>query len=297
MGLRPGALCPPLAEQATRLGGKMPFREAADEVRRSARVAVSASTVHRLTRNVGTDVVAINVAEEERLQRDLPPPPPGSAAKVLCPDGAMLRTRERGWCEVKTLAIGEPVTDADSGETHTTALSYVSRLAGIEAFSSAVLPELHRRGVESAALVQVLGDGAGWIDTLAAEHCPRAVRTVDFWHGSERLGAIGHAIYGATMPKGWLERQCHTLKHDGPRTLLRRLARTAARHGARAATEADRTYLRTRQGQMDYPRYRQLGLPIGSGSGESAHAVVWQGRMKGPGMFWAERTVKRVSTP
>jgi hypothetical protein len=38
---------------------------------------------------------------------------------------------------------------------------------------------------------------------------------------------------------------------------------------------------------MDYHLFKQDGWPIGSGSGESAHKVVVQSRMKLAGMRWA----------
>ena len=46
-------------------------------------------------------------------------------------------------------------------------------------------------------------------------------------------------------------------------------------------------YLTANKPRMDYPRYRQLGLPIGSGVVESACKNVVAKRMKQSGMTWS----------
>jgi acyl-CoA synthetase (AMP-forming)/AMP-acid ligase II len=50
-------------------------------------------------------------------------------------------------------------------------------------------------------------------------------------------------------------------------------------------------YLDKRVAQMQYPRFREQGWPIGSGSGESANKLVVEERLKGPGMHWAVENV------
>ena len=45
-------------------------------------------------------------------------------------------------------------------------------------------------------------------------------------------------------------------------------------------------YYSTNQERMDYPRYRAVGLPIGSGVVESACKNVVGARMKQSGMMW-----------
>jgi hypothetical protein len=67
-----------------------------------------------------------------------------------------------------------------------------------------------------------------------------------------------------------------------------RVADPAAAEAARSATLA---YLRARRDQIDYARFRRLGLPIGSGMVESAHTTVVQQRLKGAGMHWARPSV------
>src|SRR5207237_893267 len=49
-------------------------------------------------------------------------------------------------------------------------------------------------------------------------------------------------------------------------------------------------YLRRHRQWMDYPRYRQLGLPIGSGVTEAACKTVFTQRLKRAGMRWQKES-------
>ena len=48
--------------------------------------------------------------------------------------------------------------------------------------------------------------------------------------------------------------------------------------------------------QMDYPRYRALGLPIGSGIVEGACKTLVKERLDGGGMWWSEAGAQTVGT-
>ena len=50
-------------------------------------------------------------------------------------------------------------------------------------------------------------------------------------------------------------------------------------------------YLENREGQLQYPQFQAAGLPLGSGSVESAHTVVVEARLNGAGMRWAREHV------
>jgi hypothetical protein len=68
--------------------------------------------------------------------------------------------------------------------------------------------------------------------------------------------------------------------------------------GQREALEALENlvrYYRTNANRMKYRRYREDGLPIGSGAVESAHRHVLQTRMKRAGQRWALRNARRMA--
>ncbi|NQT83092.1 hypothetical protein HQ563_08715 [bacterium] len=54
------------------------------------------------------------------------------------------------------------------------------------------------------------------------------------------------------------------------------------------------TYLSNNRDRVDYPRYRDLGLPIGSGEVEARCKVLVQARCKQSGMRWSKRGAEQV---
>jgi len=134
------------------------------------------------------------------------------------------------WVEVKTLVLGE-VTRNKRGEVSTQQISTFSRLASAERFAEASLVETHRRGVERAAEVCAVQDGAEWRPRLVDYQRADAVRILDFAHAAEYINEIGQAVQaaGGRLPAPWLEGVLHRLKHQGPERVLTHLSWLAAR--------------------------------------------------------------------
>lgn len=313
LALLPGVLTPQLQEQLAHLGTWMPFAPAARMLARFTHVQVSEATARRLTQVVGRAYEAVQQAEVAALLDELPPVPAGPEQAVVSVDGAMVPLRGGEWAEVKTLVVGEvlPQTPPDAGasglpsalspeggappEGRTTALSYCSRLADVEHFNTAVLGELHRRGIERAGQVAAVSDGAEWIQSFIDLQCPHAVRILDFPHAAERVALIGQSV--APDAPAWLAQQLHRLKHSGPDPLLSELHQQVDAHPAPPAEVIEAlAYLDKRVGQMQYPAYQAAGWPIGSGIVESANKLVVEARLKGAGMHWARSNVNPLLT-
>jgi hypothetical protein len=224
--------------------------------------------------------------------QQLPPAPMGPEKMLLSVDGAMVPLVGGEWAEVKTLVLGEidePVWEGGEWKVHASGLSYFSRLMEAEAFSKAALGEVHRRGVESAAQVVAVTDGAEWEQGFIDDHREDAVRVLDFPHAAEYVAHIGSAVWGEATPRTqeWLSQQLHTLKHQGPTDVLSALGRLVQDHPDVPELGASLAYLEKREAQMPYPRCLAQGWPIGSGSVESGNKVVVEARLKGAGMHWA----------
>ena len=188
-------------------------------------------------------------------------------------------------------AAGEPVVRA-------VGVSYCARVADAEAFGRAVLPEAHRRGVETAGTVAAVADGSEWIQGVVDLHRPDAVRILDFAHAAEHLSAAAQACFGEGRPAAvaWLDQQAAQLKDGDPDAVLRALGHLPVGHApdpAAAALARDGTlgYFAKRRAQIGYAGFRRQGLPIGSGMVESGHKRVVQARLKGAGMHWARPSV------
>ena len=58
--------------------------------------------------------------------------------------------------------------------------------------------------------------------------------------------------------------------------------------GQRHELQGQINYFKSNRGRMDYRRYREQRLPIGSGTVESACKNVVGARLKGSGMIWSQ---------
>src|SRR6266702_834139 len=291
LGLLGGGLTPRGEELLVRLSTWMPYESARELLEEMLGVQVSKASARRATLHTGQAALAVWEAEVEQLKQEAPQAPAGAEKQALSGDGAMVHLVGGEWVEVKTLALGE-VTRNQRGEVCTQHLSYCSRLGDAASFEQATLLETHRRGLDQAAEVCAVQDGAEWLQGLVDYHRADAVRILDFAHAAEYINDIGQAVQaaGGRLPARWLEGVLHRLKHQAPARVLRHLSWLAARYPSPLMQEK-LTYVQKREAHMQYPTYQAAGWPIGSGSVESANKLVVEARLKGAGMRWGRQNV------
>ena len=294
MGLLPGALTPTLQAHLSRLGTRLSFTAAADELWHLKGVRVAAATARRRTEADGAVYAALQDAEATRVLADPPSPRRGPATQQVSVDGAMVPLVDGSWREVRTLAIGTVAPGREPGTVRCEDLSYFSRLCEAERFIALAAGEVHRRGVETAGRVALVVDGAEWEQAFGDAHCPEAVRILDFGHGAQRLSDVADAVWGNGEPaQTWAAAPRAELRDGMPAAVLAAI-RALPLCVAADATEASRVqatvlgYLEPRLAQMRYAAFRAQGLPIGSGIVESANKTVVEARLKGAGRRWAE---------
>ena len=163
-------------ETLVRLASWMPFEQARDLLKDLVGIQVSKATARRATLQTGE--AALAVAEAEHLKQELPQAPAGADKQALSADGAFVHLVGGEWAEVKTVVMGE-VTRNKRGEVCTRQISAFSRLAEAERFAEAAVVEMHRRGLERAAEVCAVQDGAEWLQGLVDYHRADAVRILD----------------------------------------------------------------------------------------------------------------------
>lgn len=284
------------------LGALAPFRTAAALLHQLTGVAVSSETLRQYAERCGSGLEAAQQAATARVLATRAAAEPVEAAPgllVVQADGVMVRYRHSGWHEVK---VGL-VAGWEHGQL--VAPSYVAAREPADAFGPRLLAEAARRGALEVVgwrgprtgpglavlrRVAVLGDGAVWIWQLAAEHFGECLEIVDFYHASEHVWALAHALYGAGTPlaaeaaAGWLR----TLREQGGGALLETLRRVhASTADGQEALRRERGYFRTNAARMAYPTFVAQGLPIGSGAVEAAAKHVVQLRLKRPGARWS----------
>jgi hypothetical protein len=284
----------------TRLGSKLPFQEAIEEVWHSHQTAVGEATCRRATYRHGQAAETLVNREVERLEKEGLDERPGPEKMLLSADGSFIRLTSGEWREVKGLAVGEFETVHEGaeavGQVKTKKLSYFTRSYPVRDFETYALAELARRGFDQAATVVAVNDGAQWLQSFIDYHCPKAVRILDFAHALGHVAEAGKAVLGESNPdfKPWFERCAHQLKHEPPQRTLAELSLLqpkAKREDQAQVLHGTQAYLQHRLKMIDYPYFQRRGYPIGSGSVESAHKQVVQRRLKGPGMRWAAHHV------
>ena len=187
-------------------------------------------------------------------------------------------------------AKGRPVRD----EASTT---YVGAIEPAEAFGLRIYAEAVRRGVQRAALVSVLGDGAPWIWGIAAEHFPGAIEIVDLYHAREHLADLGKVLYGPASPeaRAWAAARCKQLDAGEVEAMVMVLRRLRPREepGAETVRKAI-DYFQTNAERMRYARFRRQGLFVGSGVVEAACKTIIGQRLKQSGMRWTVRGANAI---
>lgn len=284
----------------TRLGSKMPFRQAVEEVWLNQHSYVEESTLRRIAYLHGEAAEALERAEVERLEREAPSSAATPRQLFVSADGALIQLTTGEWTEVKTMAVGEfaGIWNGKKGRVQVKGkeISYFSRGYRAREFERYALAELQRRGIDNAEQVVTINDGAEWIQSFADYHFPKAVRILDFSHAMEYVAKAGQSVWGEGTKEfdQWYERMRHQFRHQPPqRTLsdLGFLSRKAKSDEALAAVDNALRYLNKRADLIDYPHFQEQGFPIGSGSVESSHKVIVQSRMKRGGMRWAKAHV------
>ena len=191
----------------------------------------------------------------------------------------------------------EPATEqeAESDQVRLTNTSYVTGIEHADQFFPRIEVEMQRRARLATPTLVIIADGAGWIwDRVAtlAEAGQQVWHILDFWHACDHLAKISRLLYGEGSDRF---KQCFTrwrgmLRNSRGAELIAEF--TTLRDGGEHPTLGDDLqgeidYFTANQQRIDYRRYRELGLPIGSGTVESGCKNVVAARMKQSGMMWS----------
>jgi hypothetical protein len=298
LGLERDSHSPGVRRLGCRFGGRLPFAEAAASLTEAAgAIHLSASTVRTITETVGAQREAVLAAEIGAAWATGLPPARGVPPErlVVAMDGVRILGTNGSGHEIK-VGVVQSVRRTETAERREPA-SYVAGLEPAAAFGQRLALEAHRRGLEGARRVAVLGDGAAWIWMLAEEHFPGALHIVDWFHASERIWDLGRALFGAETPETatWVEGQLGRLAQGQAATLAQEWAALPCRGEAATVRDEQGTYFTNQAPRMAYDQYRAAGWDIGSGIVESACKHLIATREKGAGMRWSEAGAHTVA--
>ena len=298
LGVARDSHSPGVRRLMARFGARLPFAQAVADLAEAAGIQTSASTVRTVTEAVGARRDAqVDAATAAAWRDGLPPAEaPAPARLYVALDGTFVPAVGGQYKEAK-VGVVRPEGRDPAGAPAPGPASYVASFAPAAGFGRRLAVEAHRRGLEDAAEVVVLGDGAAWIWTLAEEHFPAATQIVDWYHASERTWELGRARYGdgTAAATRWVERQLARLAKGDVRALVRNWRRLKRVGAAAAVRDEQATYFTNQAGRMAYGRYRARGLDIGSGMVEGGAKALIGAREKGAGMRWSEAGANAVA--
>lgn len=280
-------------ESLSLLSAQMPFEEATDKLGRLLGVQTCTSEAEKHAEAWGDRLEAEWEAEVEGVFEDHVEVLPEAAPERLyvAVDACKTPLRDQ-WRETKIGAVYDTQGRDEEGVDRVGRTTYVGTVhRPYEAVGRRLYVEALRRGLRRAKEVVVLGDGAPWIWELAATHFPQATQIVDWFHVSEHLWKVAHAVYGhaSTEADDWVGQQQTHLRAGEVEAVIQAFRDLEPSPEAAQTVRKDVEYFDTNRDRMKYNEYRDKGMHVGSGIVESACKHVANERLKRSGCRWTQR--------
>lgn len=215
-------------------------------------------------------------------------------------------TFDLDWREPKLITIF--VHDAEGRMEEDSRAVLDGTFLGPDATAELVAMHLHRLGAARAASVTFAGDGAPWI----WDRIPAIVRlakvdgvpvreVLDCCHAAHHISLALAAMGDSIQERMPLYREHRTLLRNGQwRRVVEELTELADLNaelaGENEEVRREIAYLRKHgeAGRLQYPTFRKLGLPLGSGAIESSIRRVINLRLKNNGIFWRQEHAEEM---
>jgi hypothetical protein len=301
------------------VGSEMPFAAGCEPMKVLAGLEVPAKAVERAAEAIGVQIAQRDQQEIDRAKQlvlplvckqnipemyvlmdgvQVPAVSAETAGRAGRTEGQRARTREcKLGCVFTQTTVdhqGWPIRDFAS-------TTYVGAIESAEEFGFRIYTEAWHRGWEWAQLKVVLGDGAVWIWNLAHQHFPGAMQIVDLYHARQHLWEIAALLHphDPVAKKNWMVPMKALLDDGEIELLVARLREVATEQspdpsGLTEEILKEAEYFQTNASRMDYPRFRAMGLFVGSGVIEAGCKTVIGSRLKRSGMFWTVRGANAI---
>ncbi|MCP4141540.1 MAG: ISKra4 family transposase [Chloroflexi bacterium] len=234
---------------------------------------------------------------------------PNDTAKlplVFGADGVMVPFRPNGgkpngkivWREIKVgifARIGNRITKKGKKVSIIVRRRVVALLGKIDEFKPYMWHMALCEGILQAPKAVWLSDGGrGFWRLYNEQFAEYAYGILDFFHAVENIWkAAKEWLDGRTnKAKAWFSKTRKDLKLGKHKKIVKKLRKTLSSEklsdSAIRKIENVAIYLETHKNHINYDKYKELGLPIGSGIVESTCKWLIQQRFKGVGMRWSE---------
>jgi hypothetical protein len=290
----------------------VPFETAARLLAQLTWVKVSPSAIWGWVQVVGQRAMEQLQRELAQLAAGQPPAPETLAAAtaaqplLIGADGVMVPFRPQGgsskgrtaWREVKVAILARLERHITRRGEEVCRLEHrrlVAVLGDIDALSARLWLEALRQGVLTTKVVAWVSDGGRGLWRVFTERLAgQATGILDFYHAAQNLWKAAKGLWDGrtTQARDWFVRLRHHLRHGEASVVFQELQTILALNdlpaSARETLQQVYNYLDKHRAHLDYAKFKELGLPLGSGMVESACKWLIQQRFKGVGMRWSE---------
>ena len=305
-GVADSYLSPGVQRMVGVVGAAVTFAEGADLLRELAGLKVSARQVERDAERLGAQAARFECEDSAApaaapattmyLGQDgtgVPMRPEALRGRAGKQADGSAKTREMKLCTVWTAesrdAHGRPTRDPGS-------VSYTAAIESAETkptaktlspFAQRVEREARRSGFTAATRQVIIGDGAAWLWNIASECFPNAIQILDQFHAKEHVHEVAKAVFGAgtDLAQQWARQRCQEMDQGQINTLIAAIVKQSTRSELARTCAA---YFTTHRQRMNYPKFENLGLCVGSGVVEAGCKTAIGARMKRAGMHWTE---------
>jgi hypothetical protein len=317
LGVTAASMSPGLAAMNDQAAAAAPFAKAAGLLEGLAGVRLTVKRVERAAEASGAAQAAA-VRDRARLiaGRKLVPLPPSP-----CPDmlygaidgtGVTMTAKETagrqgkgedGRARTREVKLGvfftqDEVDDDGYPVRDQGSASYIATFGPAHVFADLVKAEGIRRGADHVRQLTILGDGAAWIWTIAADKFPEATQIVDLFHAREHLNSLTRSLEFMLLDRRdeWLAARLEDLDYgyiDGIEAAVRKYPLEGVK---KDEVERELGYFLNNAPRMRYKWFRSRGLFVGSGVVESGCKAVIGQRLKLSGMRWTVTGADAITT-
>jgi hypothetical protein len=306
-----GSASPSVQEMAALVASKMPVSEASAVLERLTGVELPPATLDREARRQGKRAERKRKELDEQMsagqgQGQCEPVSPPPFTLIIEIDAWNIRERDHwGQSQARRAQGQEPERwhwvyggtcfrldqrrQTEAGRPVILSRGTVMTRGGIDALREQLFAECLRQGLGQAAEAWVIGDGAIWIWHLAQDRFPQAQQRLDFYHASQHLWAVAHALHpeDENAARQWIEPLLKQLKAGRAIRVIDELEGVTRRLRAkrREAAQSELEYFRGHRQRLNYQAAKRQDQPLGSGAIEST-CRQYQCRFKRPGQFW-----------
>lgn len=292
------------------------YQEAEDQINRTLRMEIGDDTVRKVANLIGAIVFRHDQQRADEAYRLLTHgsktmdfPCNRDGVLYIEMDGAAFNTRHHDlnnstWRENK-LGIVFSSDDVhflgyeDHGLTQKFYIDhkeYADYIGSSHEFGKHVFAAALRNGYGKYRRTVIISDGATWIRNLKEEFFPDAQQILDLYHAIENIYSFARYRFGNndTLAIPWAQRMVALLKEGAYQKVIDDVADYKGKSIPNVVNL--HTYLTNNSDNIDYKKYREEGLYVGSGAIESSNKSVLQRRLKQAGMRWDAATAQNMVT-